>query len=246
MEVPIKILIVEDEMVIGANIAMQLTDLGYEVTGIIPRGEDAILHVMENHPDLILLDINLKGKIDGIETAVLMQKQFDIPIIYLTANADETHFKRAKSTNPYAFISKPYKKLDLQRAIELAMNQIQKANMVEEKAIEGTQSLVLSDSIFVRHHEKMLKIAIQDILYIEAERNYCRIYSKGKEYLLVITLKIMDQKLPKKHFLRVHRSYIVNIAQIDEVATSHLVIAKKAIPISKALKEELMKRLQMI
>lgn len=246
MEVPIKILVVEDEMVIGANIAMQLTNLGYAVTGIIPRGEDAVVHVMENPPDLIVLDINLKGTIDGIETAVLMQKQVDIPIIYLTANADQAHFKRAKSTNPYAFISKPYKKLDLQRAIELAVNQMQKTNMAEEKATEEPSSFVLSDRIFVRHHEKLLKISIQDILYIEAERNYCRIHSKGKEYLLVITLKKMDQKLPKKHFLRVHRSYIVNLAQIDEVATSHLVIAKKAIPIGKTLKEELLKRLQMI
>uniref|UniRef100_UPI0040478FBF response regulator n=1 Tax=Mariniflexile sp. TaxID=1979402 RepID=UPI0040478FBF len=69
--------------------------------------------------DILLLDINLKGKIDGIETAQIMQKTYNIPIIYLTANADEAHFNRAKSTNPYAFISKPFKKLDLERAIEI-------------------------------------------------------------------------------------------------------------------------------
>ena len=69
METPVKLLIVEDEMIIGAKISMQLTHLGYEVTGILPRGEEAILHVEENKPDIILLDINLKGKIDGIETA---------------------------------------------------------------------------------------------------------------------------------------------------------------------------------
>jgi len=91
-----------------------------------------------------------------------------------------------------------------------------------------------------------VKVDIKDILYIEAERNYCRIYSKGKEYLLVITLKDIDEKLPNQHFIRVHRSFIVNLSQIDEVATSHIVIAKKAIPLSKALKEELLKRLQTI
>ena len=241
-----KILIVEDEMIIGANISLQLSTLGYEVTGIIPRGEEALIHINENQPDLVLLDINLKGKLDGIETALEMQKEYSIPIIYLTANADEAHFNRAKATKPYAFISKPYKKLDLQRAVELTINQIQKEQVLEKETGGASSPYILSDSIFVRHHEKMVKLVIQDILYIEAERNYCRIHSKGKEYLLVMTLKDMDEKLPDEHFLRIHRSFIINIAQIDEVANSHVVISKKAIPISKTLREELMKRLQTI
>ncbi|MVM33754.1 response regulator [Spirosoma sp. HMF4905] len=69
MDTLIKILVVEDEMLIGAKISMLLTNLGYEVAGILPRGEEAIVHVEENRPDIILLDINLKGKMDGIETA---------------------------------------------------------------------------------------------------------------------------------------------------------------------------------
>ncbi|RRQ48129.1 DNA-binding response regulator [Maribacter algicola] len=246
MEQPMKILIVEDEMIIGANISLQLSTLGYEVTGIIPRGEEALIHINENQPDLVLLDINLKGKLDGIETAIEMQKEYPIPIIYLTANADEAHFNRAKATKPYAFISKPYKKLDLQRAVELTINQIQKEQVLEKETGGASSPYILSDSIFVRHHEKMVKVVIQDILYIEAERNYCRIHSKGKEYLLVMTLKDMDEKLPDEHFLRIHRSFIINIAQVDEVANSHVVISKKAIPISKTLREELMKRLQTI
>ncbi len=71
--------------------------------------------------DIVLLDIHLKGKIDGIETAKQIQQQSNVPIIYLTANADEATFNRAKTTRPAAFISKPFKQLDLQRAIELAI-----------------------------------------------------------------------------------------------------------------------------
>ena len=242
MAQPIKIFIVEDEMIIAANISLQLTNLGYEVTGIVPRGEEALQHIQENKPDIVLLDINLKGNIDGIETAELMQKEYSIPIIYLTANADEIHFNRAKKTNPHAFISKPFKKLDLQRAIELTVNRLQADQGIMEVE-EDSPSFILSDCIFVKHHEKMVKIVIKDILYIEAERNYSCIHSKGKDYLLVTTLKNIDMKLPEAHFLRIHRSFIVNISQIDEVATSHIVIGKKAIPISKPLKKELMKRL---
>jgi len=247
MEQPVKILIVEDEMIIAANISLQLSALGYEVTGIIPRGEEALEHLKQNKPDIVLMDIQLKGELDGIETVRLMQQQQDIPVIYLTANADDAHFAQAKDTHPYAFISKPFKKLDLQRAIELTINHIQSEKI--ETSISNMQKgspFVLSDCIFVRHHEKMVKVIIKNILYIEAERNYCRIYSNDKQYLLVTTLKEMDEKLPKKHFIRVHRSFIVNVSQIQEIATSHIVIGKKAIPVSKALKEELLNRLQTI
>lgn len=242
-----KILIVEDEMVIAANISLQLTELGYEVIGIVPRGEDALKQIDANPPDILLLDINLKGALDGIETAKAMQKTHNIPVIYLTANIDDAHFNRAKTTHPYGFIAKPYKKLDLQRTIELTISQITSEQKSPDKIEPANgESLILSDSIFVRHLNSMVKISINDVLYIEAERNYCRIHSKNREYLLVMTLKDMDEKLPSKHFLRVHRSFIINISKIDEVANSHIVIGKKAIPISKSLKEELLKRLQTI
>jgi len=92
----------------------------------------------------------------------------------------------------------------------------------------------------------MVKIFIEDIFYIEAERNYCRIFTKNKEYLLASTLKIMEEKLPTRHFIRVHRSFMINLSQVDEVAESHVVIARKAIPLSKSLREELLKRIQTI
>ena len=254
MENAIKILIVEDEMVIAANISLQLTELGYEVTGVLPRGEEAIAQIQIDKPDIVLLDIRLKGEMDGIETAHEIQKQYHIPIIYLTANADEDHFNRAKQTHPYAFISKPFKKLDLQRAIELTVDRISIENTSEKNNGNGNNFInsenatdfILNDRIFVRHNEKMLKIDIKDIYYIEADRNYCRIFSQDREYLLVMTLKDIDEKLPQNHFLRIHRSYIINLSQIDEVAGTHVVISKKAIPMSKAMRAELLKRLQTI
>ena len=247
MDTSIKILIVEDDMIIGAKISMQLTLLGYEVTGIVPRGEEAIMHVEENKPDIVLLDINLKGTLDGIETAQAMQKIADVPIIYVTANADEATFNRAKETRPYAFIAKPIKNIDLQRAIELAISRIAE-NKKSVAAEDPTYDMpfILSDRIFVRHKEKMVKLYIEEILYIEAERNYCRIFTKNKEYLLSTTLKIMEEKLPTRHFIRVHRSFMVNLMQIDEVAENHVIVAHKAVPLSNSLRDELLKRIQTI
>ena len=245
---PVHILVVEDEMNIAANISMQLTEMGYEVSGIIPRGEDAIKHIINNLPDIVLIDIQLKGALDGIETVQKMQElNKDIAIIYLTANADEANFNRAKLTHPFAFISKPFKKLDLQRSIELTIHHLKcNINNSSLESKNGYSTAVLKDCLFVRNRETMVKVAIKNIRYIEAERNYCRIFSMEKEYLIVNTLKEIEKKLPQKHFLRIHRSYIINLSQVDEIGGTHVVISRKAIPMSKGMRTELLKRLQTI
>ena len=241
------ILIVEDEMIIAANLSLQLTQLGYEVTGIISKAEEVLSHIWHHIPDIILMDINLKGDLDGIEVVHLIQKEYKIPIIYLTANSDEAHFNRAKATNPYAFVSKPFKKLDLQRAIELTLVRIQEEqNKGKSLDLVSGEHFILSDCIFVRSHDKMVKVCINNILYIEAERNYCKIHCKDKEHLLVTTLKDLEEKLTANNLMRIHRSFIVNLHHIDEIATSHVVIAKKAIPLSSESKKQLHLHIQKV
>ncbi len=247
MEKPIKLFIIEDEMIIGANISLQLSKLGYEVTGIVSRGEEALEHIKQNKPDIVLMDIQLKGKLDGIQTAELIKQNYSIPIIFLTANSDDVHFNRAKATKPAAFISKPFRNIDLERAIELTISRMmtdvsQNVNLPKNKL----SPFILSDSIFVKANDKMVKIVIENIYYIEAERNYCQIFSKDKSYLLVMTLKDIGEKLPAENFFRVHRSFIVNLAHIDEVAGTHIVVSRKAIPLSKTCREDLLKHLQTI
>ena len=245
MTTPVRLLIVEDDMIIAANISLQLTSLGYEVTGIVPRGEEAIRHVQDNPPDMVLLDINLKGSLDGIETALQMQQRIAIPIIYLTANADEATFNRAKATQPHAFISKPFRQIDLQRAIELAVSRIHPTEQ-NETTPDDSSPFVLDDRIFVRYKDRMVKVYIDEILYIEADRNYCRIFTRSKEYMLTTTLKTMEEKLPVPKFLRIHRSYMINLAQVDEVAEQNVIVAGRAVPVSHAFRDELLKRLQTI
>lgn len=241
------ILIVEDEMIIAANISLQLTHLGYDVTGIIPRSEEVMPLIRQHVPDIILMDINIKGDLDGIEVVQIIQNEYKIPIIYLTANSDEANFNRAKATNPYGFISKPFKKLDLQRAIELTLVRVQEEKNREKSLELGTdEPYILSDCIFVRSHDKMIKVCINNILYIEAERNYCKIHCKDKEHLLVTTLKYLEEKLTSNNLMRIHRSFIVNLQHIDEIATSHIVIGKKAIPLNAELKKQLLLHIQKV
>lgn len=245
---PIKILVVEDEMLIGAKVAMFLSELGYEVTGIIPRAEEALLHLEEDAPDIALLDIRLKGSMDGIALAQVLQQEHHIPVIFLTANSDDATFDRAKEAKPYAFLTKPFKKLDLQRALELTISLM--ANQVpvehrEQKTGEDTP-YILSDRIFVRNKDRMVKILFEAILYIEAERNYCRIFTKTKEYLLTMPMKNLEDQLPAALFQRIHRSHIVNLAQVDEVDESTVVIGQKTLPLSKSLREEFLMRIKTV
>jgi DNA-binding LytR/AlgR family response regulator len=242
----IKILVVEDEMLIAAKISMLLTNLGYEVTGILPSGEDALMHIKENKTDIVLLDINLKGKADGIEIAKKIGLQSAASIIYLTANADEATFNRAKATKPSAFISKPFKQLDLQRAIELTISRMfeNETESAKENNVINEQPVILSDRIFIRCRDKMTKIMVSDILYIEADRNYSRIFTGAKEYLLSTTLKTIEEKLSSQLFVRTHRSYVINLAHVDEVAEDHVIISKKPIPLSSGMKEHLLERIQ--
>lgn len=239
-----RILIVEDDMIIAANISLQLSKLGYEVTGIESRGEEAINHALENRPDIILMDIQLKGEINGIEAAREIHEKASIPLIYLTANSDEASFQKAKETKPYAFISKPFNKLDLQRTIELVVEKI-KEDSNEDR---NTNSLIeaLDDRIFIRNNGKLIKLMLDEILYIEADRNYCNIITNGQNYLIVSPLNTFCQRMESKDFLRVHRSYVVNLRKLDAVADSHLEIKRKVIPISKMYKEDLMRSIRKV
>jgi len=239
----VRIMIVEDDMVIGANLSLQLTQLGYEVTAILSRGEEAVAHALTNTPDIILMDINLKGKLNGIDTVLAIQGKMDIPILYLTANSDEATFSKAKETRPMAFITKPFNKLNLQRTISLVIERLRESK--SGRTIVPNEK-VMSDRIFVRHNRKLERLLLDDILYVEADRNYCTIKTGATAYVLSSTLKTMEEKLPPSVFARVHRSYLVNITKLDVVAEGHLEIGRKVIPLSKSYKEVLFGRLRMI
>ena len=114
----------------------------------------------------------------------------------------------------------------------------------EKKTGDEEQPFILSDRIFVRYKEKMIKIMLADILYMEADRNYSRIFTSNKEYLLSITLKSIEEKMSMKLFMRIHRSYLINITHVDEVAENNVMIAKKSIPLGTGMREQLMHRMQ--
>jgi two-component system, response regulator PdtaR len=116
-----RIMIVEDEWTVAEDIKISLQSLGYTVTSITSSGEEAIQKAEEDRPDLVLMDIVLQGEMDGIEAANQIRSRFNIPIVYLTAYADEKILERAKITEPFGYIVKPFINEDLKIAIEIAL-----------------------------------------------------------------------------------------------------------------------------
>ena len=145
----VRIMVVEDEQIIALNIATKLQEMGYEVPAMLATGEDAVREATELHPDLVLMDINLAGQMDGVEAAAHIREELRIPVIYLSAFSDNATMERAKATEPFAYLLKPFKDRELQNSIEIGLYkhrieaQLERANAeLEQRVIERTAELV--------------------------------------------------------------------------------------------------------
>ncbi len=122
---PVNILVVEDEFIVAMDIQNRLRKFGYTVIGLVDSGEEAIKKAANDSLDLVLMDIHLKGNMDGVEAAQIINNLFKIPVIYLTANADESTLNRAKMTEPFGYIIKPFKEKELKFTIEITLSKHQ-------------------------------------------------------------------------------------------------------------------------
>lgn len=129
---PKQIVIVEDEVIISEDMKNRLNRMGYNVAGIFVKGDEAIEFIEKSIPDLILMDIQIKGDIDGIETAEIIKRKYDIPIIFLTSYADEKTIERAKLTEPSGYVVKPYDDVDIYTSVQIALHKYEVEKKVKE------------------------------------------------------------------------------------------------------------------
>lgn len=239
----IKILLVEDDWIIAKEITLSLNDLGFEVVGNFDAGEDALKKIPELKPDIVLLDIGLSGEMTGIDTAREIKRQYQVPFIFLTALADSTTIEQAKLTEPYAYLVKPVKAETLYSTIEITLHNAAQRKDPTPPLKEG---LTIDDSIFVKTKNRLEKILLRDIRWVEASDIYALVCTATGTYLLNTSLKAVEEKFPATCFLRVHRSYIVNLDKIEAIEEDDLVITDQRIPIGKTYREKLMGRLSFL
>jgi excisionase family DNA binding protein len=136
----LKILVVEDESVVREYVKGTLQDLGYMVTAAVITGEDAVKQAEKTLPDVVLMDIRLKGKLDGIDAAKQISSRFDIPVVYLTSYADDNTLERAKVTKPFGYVMKPFDDKELRATIEIAVHKSREEKKVKERLLHELQS----------------------------------------------------------------------------------------------------------
>lgn len=243
----IKVLLVEDDWIIAKEISYNLQDMGFEVAGCIDNAEEALKQIKIIQPDLIILDIDLAGEMTGIELATQLKKEGNIPFIFLTALADSQTVEKAKLAEPFAYLVKPVAPLTLYSTIEITLHNAARRNQdIAASATSISGNLSFDDSIFVKNKKRLEKIQLRDILWVEAYDIYAMIKTPADQYLLSHSLKAIEEKFPSTHFIRVHRSFIVNKDKIDAIEESDLIIAATAIPVGKTYRESLMKKLSVL
>lgn len=223
----IKICVVEDEMLVAAAIVRYLQILNYKITETADSYESAIQIITSEKPDLCLLDINLRGKNEGLAIGKYLYENTNIPFIFLTGQCDSEIIRRAKQVRPMAFLLKPISQNDLFSTIEIGM--------VDRKNLDR-------EFIMIKDGQKLVKIYFDEILYIEHKREYSIINRKDKSVNLVrATTKKILERLPEKYFFQVNRTYIVNVNCISELTNTEIILEKVAIQINKSIREKLIK-----
>lgn len=251
----VKILIVEDESIVAMDIKQSLEKMGHEVLGIASTGVKALEFLSKNvKPDLILMDIMIKGDMTGIDIADHVNKHHKIPVIFLTAYADEKTLEKAKLTEPYGYILKPFKEVDLRTNVELALHK-HKINSQLQKELEAYSTIVSNTEnnksyIFIKNKSRFIKTNVEDLYYVEALKDYVIFYTADDKFTLHCTMKDIESKLPKNVFARVHRSFIVNVDKIHiiEYVTSMIKLEKttKQIPLGASYKQALFKKFNLL
>ncbi len=232
-----KIYIVEDEPLIADTIALALSKEGYNVCGIADNAKEALYDIDDLKPDLILLDINISGSINGIELAEKINTKFKIPFIYLTSLTNEQTIDAVKKTNPSGFLCKPFNEAGLRSNIEIALFKYRQKK--EEKKL-------IENSFFIKNKGELIRVKKENIYYVEAYDNYTKLICCKNDFLLSFTLKKIEEKLNDQNFIRIHRSYLININKIDSLYDGYVFIGTKKLPIGKSYKEQLMNSISLL
>ncbi len=244
-----KILIVEDEAIVAKDTSVCLEKIGYEVIASFSKGEKALSFLEDNKPDLVLMDIMLAGNISGIDASARIKKDYDIPVVFLTAYADEKTIERAKITESYGYVIKPFKEIDIRTSIEMALYKFKK----EKEKLSGVSSSgakaspISTEYIYVKYNSKLVKVQNANILFVEALKDYVIIHTDKERFTIHSTMKDIEKKLPSKMFMRSHRSFILNLNKINSIDSLIVNIenSDKKIPIGGSYREGLFKRLNL-
>lgn len=223
----VSVLIIEDTPTESDALVKVLTENNYTIAGIARTFSEALSMFHQNTADIVIIDVFLNGNPEGIAFAetINITPASAKPFVFLTSSNDRQIFERAKLTRPFSFLLKPFNELEILYALEIA---IEKFYGQTDVFLSDDQDTVLStDSLFIKKKNSLKKVLIDDIVYIEVEERYCNIITEHEKFVIMISLTRLSELLESNKFVRTHRNYIVNTGKIEEIMLNdNLVVLK--------------------
>lgn len=215
----INVLIIEDKPEESGPLQEVLLRNNYHVVGVAPTYNEALTLFYANPVDIVIIDIFLDGKPDGITFAetITIVPNASKPFVFLTFSKDRQVFERAKLTHPFSFLMKPYNELEVLYAIEMA---VEKFYSQAHSASENQNAILSRDYLFIKKKNSLKKILVTDITYIEVEERYCNVITSEEKFVIQISLTKILELLDPAKFTRTHRNYIVNTEKITEIVVA--------------------------
>ncbi len=245
----VKILIVEDEAIIADDLQGLLENIGYQVTNIALSVKQALTHLSQTLPDIVLIDIVLKGESDGIDLANYIREHYQLPFVFITSHIDKATLERAKATQPNGYLVKPFQAQDVYVAVEIALSnhaQHSKTGVGQGLVSPENLGLVLQDSFFIRNKGMLSKIKFDHIDWLQADANYTFLHTQQRKYIVRNNLKEVERKLPAHQFLRIHKSYVVNLESITALSAQKVQIGETEIPVGRSYYAQLLQRINLL
>ena len=216
------ILIVENEDELAENIQDLLSHLGYRTDSTLKNADEVLNYLKTETPDLILRDILLDGGTDGIELTNQIRKSMNIPTVFITAYSDLNFLERVANVPNEGYILKPFSKERLQSTLFLAFRSF------EDKILSPKKR-----TLQIRDRGHIVSLLEDEILYLKADGLYTKVFTKERQFTMRDILKDVMNHLPEERFIRVHKSYIVNLPYIYSLNSKELVVEQHVIPIRR-------------
>ncbi|TGE24013.1 DNA-binding response regulator [Hymenobacter aquaticus] len=243
----VQILLVEDEAVLALDLCDTLEADGYRVVGTARSGPRALSLFQQHRVDLVLCDIHIQGEWDGIETATRLQAERPVPLIYLTAHADQATLERALRTGPAAYLTKPATMASLRAAIILALQRFAEpapAPAPDRDLHTRDTILQLGDHVFIKDNYQFVRIPLRDIQVLEADNTYTTLITTARKYALRLSLGAVLERLRFPALVRVHRSFALNIEQVEAFSEAEATVAGQLVPLGRQYKENFLQQFQ--
>ena len=234
----LRTLVVEDNFSFALELEIILKKIGYDIINIVDNSGDALVEIMSSKPEMIFMDIDIKGKLTGLDIAQKIG-HLNIPVIFITSFTDNEHYNMGSKVPNSTYLTKPADEFAIRSAVNLLL-QINDALSTTQGNYSDYK--VEEDMLYLKKKEDFYAIKQEDIIYIESNHVYCKTVTKSNgEYLNRISLSEYSSILNDDRFIRPHRSYLANTSHITKVNMNENVIFmdKHAVPISRSAKKEI-------